>query len=672
MRVGPIPYVPESSQVPVPSVRSVDVRAFRRLLCAGLIQGSLLWGTWDARVAHAQTRPSEGQESEELRALRLAELDVFPHAEPLVDTTAPGRMLGVVPDALTSDVPGSTPIETARGTTRDLSWLEGLSLPDIPIRWDDRVIRYLEFFRDDPRGRSIIRSWMVRVERYGALIRRTLREEGLPEDLLYLAMIESGFDPRARSDAGAVGLWQFVSGTGAEYGLQQSHWIDQRMDPVASTRAGAQYLEALHTRFGTWELAFASYNMGYGAMLRSMRKYGTNDFWLLSRLEAALPYETSLYVAKVMACAIVGRNLERFGMADIAREPELAWDEVQVPGGTTFAQIARATEATTDDLRRLNPALRRDRTPPSAELFTVLIPAGGGARFAERWPRVRPGRPAHAPYVARMGEDLAAIAHRFNTTESALREINQLSERDIVRPGFDLMVPAVTPRADAPSEPPTVVVPERTFAYEGRRRVFYRVSRGDTLAEIARFFRVSTADVRAWNEVDPRATLQDGLFLQLFVAPEMDTARAVVLTPEQVHVLVMGSDEFYEHHVRQEGRVRLRVRVREGDTLSTIATRFGLSVGSVCRINVMPRDATLSIGQELIVYTSPERVPREMRGQIEAEPEAPSEATTSEAATETAPNSEAETETETEAATDSETETATETPPAATGPATST
>lgn len=614
------PKWPETSLGQIRSARSKDVRAFRRLLCACLLQGSLLWATSNVSVANAQTLPAQGEESEELRALRLAELDIFPHTEPLVDVTAPGRMLGVVPDALTSEVRGQSPSEVARGSTRDLSWLEGLRLPDIPVRWDDRVIRYLEFFRDDPRGRSIIRSWMVRVERYGALIRRTLREEGLPEDLLYLAMIESGFDPRAHSDAGAVGLWQFVSGTGAEYGLQQTHWMDQRMDPVASTRAGAQYLEALHTRFGTWELAFASYNMGYGAMLRSMRKYGTNDFWLLSRLEAALPYETSLYVAKVMACAIVGRNLERFGMADLAREPELAWDEVQVPGGTTFAQLARATEATTDDLRRLNPALRRDRTPPASELFTVLVPAGGGARFAERWSRVRPGRPAHAPYVTRMGEDLAAIALRFNTTEAVLREINQLSDRDFVRPGFDLMVPAVAPRGDSPSEPPTVVVPERTFAYEGRRRVFYRVARGDTLAEIARFFRVSASDVRAWNEVDPRATLQDGLFLQLFVAPEMDTARAVVLTPEQVHVLVMGSEEFYEHHVRQEGRVRLRVRVREGDTLSTIATRYGLSVGSVCRINVMPRDATLAIGQELIVYTSPDRVPREMRGQIEPEP----------------------------------------------------
>jgi membrane-bound lytic murein transglycosylase D len=377
--------------------------------------------------------------------------------------------------------------------------------------------------------------------------------------------------------------------------------------------------------------------MGYGALLRSMRKYGTNDFWRLSRLEAALPYETNLYVAKVMACAIVGRNLERLGLGDLRREGALSWDEVEVPAGTTLAQVARASESTIDELRRLNPALRRDRTPPGRALSTVRVPGGHGATFTERWPRVRPGRPAHSPYLVRQGEDLATVAHRFRTTEAALRELNALAETDVVRPGFDLMVPAVAPREPSFETPPVVVVPARTFTYEGRRRVFYRVTRGDRLAEIARFFGVSFAEVRQWNEVDPRATLQDGLFLQLFVPSDFDTSRAVVMTPDEVQVLVMGSEEFYEHHVRQEGRVRLRYRVREGDSLSTIANRFGLSVGSVCRINVMPRDAVLAIGQEIIVYTSGDRVPAEMRGQIEPEPETPAAVDASEPTPEAAP-----------------------------------
>lgn len=608
-------------------------------MCAAWLAGAPLLVA-GASLASPSVARAQEQESEELRALRLAELDLFPpHAEPLVDLSQTDRGLGLLPRSLTSDVPDATP-EVATGTARDLSWLEGLTLPDIPIRWDERVIRYLEFFRDDPRGRALIRGWMARVERYGPMIRQTLRSEGMPEDILYLAMIESGFDPRARSDAGAVGLWQFVSRTGTEYGLSQSHWVDERMDPEAATRAGAHYLEALHTRFGTWELAFAAYNMGYGALLRSIRKYGTNDFWRLSRLEAALPYETNLYVAKVMACAIVGRNLERFGLGDLRREAALTWDEVEVPAGTTLSQIARASESTVEELRRLNPSLRRDRTPPGRALSTVRVPGGRGVTFTERWPRVRPGRPAHSPYVVRLGEDLSTVAHRFRTTEAALRELNALAETDSVRPGFDLMVPAVAPRETHFDAPPVVVVPARTFTYEGRRRVFYRVTRGDRLTEIARFFGVTVAEVRQWNEVDPRASLQDGLFLQLFVATDFDTSRAVVMTPDEVQVLVMGSEAFYEHHVRQEGRVRLRYRVREGDSLSTIANRFGISVGSVCRINVMPRDAVLAIGQEIIVYTSGDRVPAEMRGQIEPEPAAepaPDSAPASETAQQAAP-----------------------------------
>lgn len=642
------------------------MRSFRVLCCAAWLCGApvaVSAGPGLLAPARAHAQVDEGSESEELRALRLAELEIFPpHAEPLVDLSQLDRGLGLMPGSLTSVVPPGEP-EVATGRASDLSWLEGLTLPDIPIRWDDRVIRYLEFFREDPRGRALIRGWMQRMERYGPMIRRTLRAEELPEDILYLAMIESGFDPRARSDAGAVGLWQFVARTGQEYGLEQTHWVDERMDPEASTHAGARYLAALHARFGTWELAFAAYNMGYGALLRSMRKYGTNDYWRLSRLEAALPYETSLYVAKIMACAIVGRNLERFGLGDLAREEAITWDEVEVPGGTTLAQIARAAESTVEELRRLNPALRRDRVPPGREHASVRIPSGRGASFAERWSRVRPGRAAHVPYVLRMGEDLAAVAHRFRTTEAALRELNALAEGDVVRPGFDLMVPAVPPREPRYETPPVVVVPPRTFAYEGRRRVFYRVTRGDRLPEIARFFGVSVSEVRQWNEVDPRATLQDGLFLQLFVPAQFDTSRAVVLTPEEVRILVMGSEEFYEHHVRQEGRVRLRYRVREGDTLTTIANRFGISVGSVCRINVMPRDAVLAIGQELIVYTSPDRVPAELRGQIEPEPapETGSEAapeTDRESETDTAPEHEGTSEDERDAAAAAENEAA--------------
>jgi membrane-bound lytic murein transglycosylase D len=594
----------------------------RLFLACALALGGLV----PAAAVRAQDAAAmEGEETAELRALRLSELEIFAGAQPLIDAGPLLTVPGVVPDALTSDAPELAETTGVTGTARDLSWLRGLTLPDIPIRWDDRVIRYLEFFRDDPRGRSLIRGWMQRVDRYGPMIRAALRREGMPEDLLYLAMIESGFDPRARSDAGAVGLWQFVSRTGEEYGLPQDHWVDMRMDPEAATSAGARYLGALHTRFGTWELAFAAYNMGYGALLRSIRKYDTNDYWQLSHLEAALPFETSLYVAKVMACAIVGRNLERFGLGDLAREAPLAWETVEVPGGTPLSLVARASSSTVAAIRALNPALRRERVPPGHEAFSIRIPREGSEGFGARWQRVRPTHPAHRPYTVRFGESLTGVARRFATTERALRELNEMTDEDEVHAGFAIVVPAVAPHDAVSEAPPVVAVPSGTFTYTDRRRVFYRAVRGDDVSEIARFFSVTTAEVRAWNALDPHAVLQDGMFVQLFVPQGVDLAQAVVLAPDEVRVLTIGSEEFYEYHVQQEGRVRLRYRVREGDTLSGIGARFGIAVGSLCRINLVPRDAVLHLGQEVVVYTTSDHVPDELRDAIEAEPEVASE-----------------------------------------------
>lgn len=582
----------------------------RRILLA--IALTLGGAAWVPSVVFAQVDPLvAGEETEELRSLRLAELEIFATEQPLLDLGSVADIEGVVPSALTTEGPEIIETAGASATGRDLSWLRGLTLPDIPVRWDDRVIRYLEFFRDDPRGRSLIRGWMARVERYGPMIRQALRSQGMPEDLLYLAMIESGFDPRARSDAGAVGLWQFVSRTGEEYGLAQDHWVDERMDPEEATVAGARYLEALHARFGTWELAFAAYNMGYGALLRAIRKYDTNDYWALSHLEAGLPFETSLYVAKVTACAIVGRNLERFGLGDLEHEAPLAWETIQVPGGTQLSLVARAASTTVEQIRILNPAFRRDRVPPGHDEVAIRIPASASEGFATRWERIRPRHPAHRSYVVRFGETFAQVAHRFGTTEHALRELNELGDNDEVHAGFPLMVPAVEPHDEAVAEGTVVAVPDATFSYTDRRRVFYRPSRSDRLIDIARFFGVTVDELRTWNTIDPAATLQEGMFLQLFVPPSVDLAQAVVITPDQVRVLTVGSEEFFEYQVEQEGRVRLRYRVREGDTLSGIGARFGIAVGSLCRINLVPRDAVLRVGQEMIVYTTPEHVPQE-------------------------------------------------------------
>jgi membrane-bound lytic murein transglycosylase D len=519
---------------------------------------------------------------------------------------------GGTPAAFSSDVTDEPPTGPARGSA-DLGWLQGLSLPDIPIRWDDRVVAYLEHFRKDPRGRQSMAAWLRRAHPHAPMIRERLRALGLPQGLMYVAMVESGFDPTARSPAGAVGMWQFVRATGAQYGLEADHWVDRRKDPDASTEAAARYLRDLHRRFGTWELALAAYNMGYGSLLRTIRKYNTNDFWVLAQVEAGLPYETTLYVAKVMACALVGENPERFGFDPSPAEPPAPTDVVRVPGGMPLALLARAAQVPEDDLARLNPELLRGRTPPGNTAYALRIPAASADGFHARWARLRPGEPSHRRHVLKFGETLAEVAKRYRTTAARLARLNALDDASTVGAGTALLVPAVEPRElEADSAPPVVSVPAGEFLYPDRRRLFYRVAGHDTAEDIAGFFQVTVDELRRWNAVDPGAAFVEGMILQLFVPPEVDLSHAVVLGAEEVRVLTLGTEEFFAYHEQQKGRVRFRYTVQPGDTLESLAKRFGLATADLTRINRFPRSTVLELGQEIIVYAPADKAPPDL------------------------------------------------------------
>jgi membrane-bound lytic murein transglycosylase D len=509
--------------------------------------------------------------------------------------------VGVPPDILTSDAPPSS-VERAEGDL-DLTWLQGLELPDIPVRWDDRVVNLLDYYRNNPSGKAHIRGWFDRMNRYDRMIRRKLRKASLPEDLIFVAMVESGFDATAKSDAGALGMWQFVEITADEYDLERSRWVDQRMNPERSTDAAIRFLKDLYTRFGSWELSLAAYNMGYGSLLRAIKKYNSNDFWLLSRLEAGLPYETVYYVANVMACSVIGRNPERFGIPEPISSPAEELSFVVVPGGIALHKLARAAAMTKDEFAALNPELKKSRIPPDVREWTVRIPASSRARFLQKLEKVKLETDSHDRYVVRFGEQLSDIARMFDTTPSALRRLNDLGAEERIGPGFQLLVPAVKPVEPKKNDsPPVVAVPDQTFVYADRRRLFYRVTSQDTVSEIARFFRVTADELRRWNWITKEASLQRGMILQLFVPKNTDLSKAVVLTPEEVKVLQVGSDAFFDYHETQRDRVRIRYRVQPGDTLSKIAKRFELSVGSIARINRFSSKTLLRADQEIIVY----------------------------------------------------------------------
>ncbi|WP_437637770.1 transglycosylase SLT domain-containing protein [Sorangium sp. So ce854] len=566
-------------------------------------------------------------ESPELRTMREIDLALFPGAAPTAGPAWPvdGTVLlgageprleasGLPPSGLTA-----APVQVEE--TRDISWLRQLELPDIPVRWDGRVVRYLEYYKDDPRGRSAVVIWMKKSGRYGAAIRRVLREQGLPEDLLWLSLVESGFDPTIHSPAGAAGLWQFMPEGARIYGLTVDRWIDERLDPERSTLAAARYLSDLRKRFGGWELAFAAYNMGYGGLLASIRKYNTNDFWELSRLEAGMPLETALYVPKIVAIAIVARNLKVFGCDELELDPAVTFDKISLGSGVSLQSVAAATGAAAPEIEALNPQLVAKRTPPlplgakEQARWEIRVPAGAGARAAKTMPKLLEREPKLERYLVRWGESLDDIATSRGTTRWTLQSLNGLRSGEPVRPGTLLFVPAAEGVGVAAAEhllangaplssdaKPVVVVPAQRFSYERRRRVFYRVVAGDALRDLAAVLSVTPDEICRWNTLAPGASLHEGMTLQLFVPRSQRHDGVFLLDEADARVMEVGSEEFFAHFEALKGRKRIEIAVREGDTFSKIASRYGLSVGSLERINQRSRRSVLMPGDRLVVY----------------------------------------------------------------------
>jgi membrane-bound lytic murein transglycosylase D len=506
---------------------------------------------------------------------------------------------------------------------RDLAWMDQLALPDIPVKWDHRVIAYLEFYKSDPRGRQIMAAWLRRQGRFKDFILRELRARKLPAALLYVAMIESSYDPNTYSRVGASGLWQFMPGGGRIYGLEQNRWLDERNDFVRATRAAALYMDDLFTRFGDWNLALAAYNAGYGAVLQSMAKYNTNDFWALLDHENGLPWESGNYVPKALATAIVGLNREAFGFGDVKPDPPVQWDNVTVPKTVALSVIARAAGTTTAVIESLNPQLRRGRTPPGMKDYVVRIPRGTRDRFASRFSQLRGEWDDVDVYLVRHGERFEDVATEFGISRSDLRKLNGLESETELRGGTMLVVPRTSDderrsnREKAsddlyasgvpggePGDDLMVAVPDPNLVVKGKRRVFYRVVSGDSLWDIARAFRTTVAELAAWNGLDPKAALYAQMVLQVWVEPDFDAAARdiALLDAKRIQLVESGSPDHLERAEARMGRARIVHEVSANQNLTTIGRKYGLSARDLARVNNIPPDATLEVGQKLIVY----------------------------------------------------------------------
>ncbi len=549
-----------------------------------------------------------GAESPELAALRAAERELFPPAAPPLGSPWPSQLpfpsqRAEVNASGVPSTPAAPSVVPAEGS-RDLAWMSKVVLPELPVVWNPRIVRYVEFFTQDPRGRSSVTVFARRAGRYEQRIRGVLRQKGLPEDLLWLSMVESAHDPRAKSPVGAAGLWQFMPETGKVYGLTQDRWADQRYNPVAATEAAAALLSDLKRRFGTWDLAMASYNMGYGGIVGLLRRYNTNDYWALSELEGGLPWETTLYVPKILALAVVMKNLELFGFKNLQKDAAVEGEDVTVPPQTLLTSVAQAAGVNVKEIEVLNPELRAGRTPPDAP-YAVKVPRGKGEGTQNAL--AKKGAAHLERYAVRAGETLPDIAAQFGITTAALTELNRLTASEGLRPGTVLLLPKGAQAGGAPAQPAeatTVVVPHETFAYPDRKRVFYRIVTGDTLKDLATRFGVTMDDLRRWNVLDPDARLHDGMTLQVFVANTQDLATVAVQAAQDVRIVSVGSPEFFELW-ESRGRSREVVTAKSGDTLETIGNAHGVSAGLMERINRKGRKDPLQDGERVVLYLAP-------------------------------------------------------------------
>jgi membrane-bound lytic murein transglycosylase D len=589
-------------------------------------------------------------ESAELREIRRFEEQAFPkpgtpesaaaavHATdgPLPPTSLPGQWggSGDVPAELRS--PEAPPQATGPTPAPDSEWLRSLKLPDLPVRWDAQVLRYLDYFKNDPKGHLVMANWIRRAGRYRELIEKIMTREGLPKDLFYVAMVESGFDTGARSRVGAGGIWQFMPGAARAYGLEVSYWIDARRDPEQAAEAAARYLKDLYVRFGSWYLVFAAYNAGYGSVLRSITSYNTNDYWELTRHESGLPWESSLYVPKILAAAIVGRNLATFGYGDVSPDAPFAYDEVEVPAGTAMATVARAAATKPEVIEALNPQLQRDRTPPDRGVSKVRLPPGTAVAFAGAFDKTRAAGDKLETVVLRFGETLEDVGKAHGVSAKEIRKLNGVKDSLELRGGMAIVVPrravAVKDRSlkekadqdpdsgaegagDKDSEPDTsiiVAVPDRSFGYDGRERVFYRTRDGDGLDEIADVFGVRPEELVEWNNLDPDAKLHPRMILQIFVRKDFDPAGVVLLDPTQVRVVTLGSEEFLQLETARRGKKRLFYTAKPGDTLAKLGRRYGLTPGDLARINRFSYNTELHEGDRVVVYSPTGDAPHEV------------------------------------------------------------
>src|SRR5271166_6507083 len=460
---------------------------------------------------------------------------------------------------------------------------------DLPLMMTDPVAGYINYF--STRGRGTLERALARSGRYHDMIQRVLKEEGVPQDLIYLAQAESGFHPLALSHAGARGMWQFMASRAKGYGLERDWWVDERQDPEKSTRAAAHHLKDLYKEFGDWYLAMAAYNSGPGTVQNAVKRTGYADFWELYRRNV-LPKETRNYVPIILAVTIMAKNPAQYGLDSVIKEEPVRYDTVKIDYPIDLRLAAECVDATASDLLDLNPSLLRMTTPKDSK-FELHLPAGTADKFQAAVASIPADKRVWWRYhKVQAGETLAAIAHTYHTTPRAISEANDLNG-DGLDPEARLIIPIAPGKQSDTS----------TYAHVITR---YKVRKGDTVESVAENFGVSAKMVRSWNHLKGSSLAgRKVLYVHLPVTPGAGSAQ----------VASKGSSGARHHAATPAGAAAkttakaasstgssgvVRHKVKPGETLYSIANSYNTTVNALKHDN---RDiAVLRPGMILVVH----------------------------------------------------------------------
>jgi len=433
---------------------------------------------------------------------------------------------------------------------------------DLPLMMTDQVASYINYFSN--RGRAKFESALARGGRYQEMIRRVLGQEGVPQDLIYLAQAESGFHPQAVSRAGARGMWQFMASRARGYGLERDFWVDERQDPEKSTRAAARHLRDLYNEFGDWYLAMAAYNSGPGTVQQAVKRTGYADYWELYKRNV-LPRETRNYVPIILAVTIMAKNPSQYGLEEVVSEKPIPYDVVEVNYAVDLRLVAECVDASAANLLDLNPSMLRWTTPQN-QRFELHLPVGSKDHYLSAISAIPSDMRVWWRYhQVESGETLASVARTYHTTPKAVAQANRMDIDQALEAGSKLIIPVAPSKRDSS-------VDRATFA---KRTTVYRVRKGDTVTSVSDNFEIPPAMIRRWNHLSGNSLGgRHVLYLHLPVAPGAgENKLSSSKQPDQNHLHAGGKQQVVRH------------TVQPGETLYSIAKSHNTTVAALKQNN---------------------------------------------------------------------------------------